>query len=540
MSTYSILVTNNAPGCATEIEQQLTVTGCTSYIVRLASNSNALGPFNIYVDNVIYYSAASRNDMFNGIVVVLECVTPTPTPTPSPTPGATNTPTPSETATNTPTPTETPTQTASPGASPTQTETPTSTPTETPTSTPTETPTNTPTETATQTPTNTETPTNTPSETPTNTPTVTPTETPTNTPTNTETPTNTPSETPTSTPSETPTNTPTETPTETPTNTPTNTETSTPTVTPTNTETPTNTPSETPTNTPTETSTQTPTVTSTPTTTLTSTPTETATLTPTPTETATATPTPTNTATVTATATNTATVTSTPTETPTNTPTVTQTQTPTMTETPTQTPSPTPTNQPLFAYLFIDTNGTQAKANLNTWMTSQGSSWKGWNGVPVFPSTNQSTFDAQMNAYLSYSGWTGNLAAGQEPSIITAPISTTSGGNDAYGNAIEAYKFQTVQIPTGAFTATSNNWITILVATGSTHGQQYSTIKNGTSAGGMSVRTMNSTYNSLIVNYSGNTNIPNGTYIMYTTYSDTSFRLTTGLLPNYFQGGTLV
>ena len=68
MSIYSILVTNNAPGCSTEIEQQLTVTGCTSYIVRLASNSNALGPFNIYVDDVIYYSAATRNDMFNGIV----------------------------------------------------------------------------------------------------------------------------------------------------------------------------------------------------------------------------------------------------------------------------------------------------------------------------------------------------------------------------------------------------------------------------------------------------------------------------------------
>ena len=74
----------------------------------------------------------------------------------------------------------------------------------------------------------------------------------------------------------------------------------------------------------------------------------------------------------------------------------------------------------------------------------------------------------------------------------------------------------------------------------STNGQKYSTIKNGTSAGGMSVRNMNSTYNSLIVNYTGNTNIPNGTYIMYTTYSDTSFRLTTGVLPNYFQGGTLV
>jgi hypothetical protein len=243
---------------------------------------------------------------------------------------------------------------------------------------------------------------------------------------------------------------------------------------------------------------------------------------------------------MTPTPTNTATVTSTPTETPTNTPTVTQTQTPTNTTTPTNTPSPTPTNQPLFAYLFIDTNGTQAKANLNAWMTSQGSSWKGFNQVPTAPSTVQSTFDAQMNAYLSYSGWTGNLGNGDEPSIITAPISTTSGGNDAYGNPIVAYTFQTVQIPVGAFTATSSNWITVFVSTGATNGQKYSTVKNGTSPGGMTTRIMNSTYNSLIINYSGSTNIPAGTYRMYSTYNATSFQLGTSSLPNYFQGGTLV
>ena len=56
----------------------------------------------------------------------------------------------------------------------------------------------------------------------------------------------------------------------------------------------------------------------------------------------------------------------------------------------------------------------------------------------------------------------------------------------------------------------------------------------------MTPKTMNSTYNSLIINYSGNTNIPAGTYRMYTTYIATDFRLTSGLLPNYFRGGTLV
>jgi hypothetical protein len=152
MSTYSILVTNNAPGCETEIEQQLLVTGCTTYIVRLASNSNALGPFNVFVDDVIYYSAATRNQMINGVVVSILCETPTPTPTPTNTETPTQTPTNTETPTQTPTNTVTPTVTATPGASPTQTPTNTETPTPTPTNT----------ETPTQTPTNTETPTQTP------------------------------------------------------------------------------------------------------------------------------------------------------------------------------------------------------------------------------------------------------------------------------------------------------------------------------------------------------------------------------------------
>jgi hypothetical protein len=183
MSTYSILVTNNAPGCGTEIEQQITVSGCTAYIVRLSSNSNALGPFNVYVDNVINYSAQTRTDMFNGVVVYLGCTTPTPTPSVTPIPV-----TPTVTPTNTATPTNTPTVTATQ----TQTNTPTITSTQTNTPTPSVTIGLTPT----ATPTNTHTPTNTPSVTPTNTntPSITPTNTntPSITPTHTATPTNTP------------------------------------------------------------------------------------------------------------------------------------------------------------------------------------------------------------------------------------------------------------------------------------------------------------------------------------------------------------
>ena len=51
MATYTILVVNNAPGCNDiSVSQQETATTCTTYIVRLASNSNALGPFSVYVE----------------------------------------------------------------------------------------------------------------------------------------------------------------------------------------------------------------------------------------------------------------------------------------------------------------------------------------------------------------------------------------------------------------------------------------------------------------------------------------------------------
>jgi hypothetical protein len=169
MSTYSILVTNDALGCTSEIEQQLSVSGCSQYIVRLTPNSNSIGPFNVYLDDTIYYSAVTRNNLLDGVVLVIQCGTPTPTPT----------------ITQTPTPTNTPTI----GATPTQTPTNTETPTQTPTNTPTPTQTGTPGLSPTQTPTNTETPTQTPTQTPTNT------ETPTQTPTNTLTPTQTPSQT---------------------------------------------------------------------------------------------------------------------------------------------------------------------------------------------------------------------------------------------------------------------------------------------------------------------------------------------------------
>ena len=453
MTTYSILVTNNAPGCATEIEQQLTVTGCTSYIVRLASNSNALGPFNVYVDNVIYYSAQTRNEMLNGVVVNLECITPSPTTTPTVTPTPTQTdPMTGSTQTPTPTPTYTPTNTTTPTNTPTNSETPTptQTPTNTETSTPTVTPTNTETPTSTSTPTNTPTPTNTETPTQTQTPTNTETPTSTQTPTNTETQTPTPTETPTNTPTntETPTNTPTNTETPTQTQTPTNTETPTQTQTPTNTETPTNTPTntetptqtQTPTNTSSETPTPTPTNTETPTNTPTNTETPTQTQTPTNTSSETPTPTPTNTETPTNTPTNTNTPSETATSTPTN--------TPTQTNTPTNTNTPTPTNLPFSAYIFPEPQDSTSQGDIGTFTFGLGGNFNGFtnNGGPA----GGPTYAADMAIYVQYPGWSGSSGNFiTNVGTIKNSIRQASGaGTDSQGCSQNQYTFGTIEVTT--------------------------------------------------------------------------------------------
>ena len=73
MANYSIIVTNNAPGCDNEIAQQISVSaGCSSYLVRLTPTSTAIGPFNVYIDttgSTPVYSAQTRTEMLNGVVV---------------------------------------------------------------------------------------------------------------------------------------------------------------------------------------------------------------------------------------------------------------------------------------------------------------------------------------------------------------------------------------------------------------------------------------------------------------------------------------
>ena len=67
-----------------------------------------------------------------------------------------------------------------------------------------------------------------------------------------------------------------------------------------------------------------------------------------------------------------------------------------------------------------------------------------------------------------------------------------------------------------------------------------STIKFGTTSSVTTNVTMSSTYYNLLINYSGSTNIPAGTYRLYSSFSNTNFQISPGASDYYFQGGTLI
>jgi hypothetical protein len=80
---------------------------------------------------------------------------------------------------------------------------------------------------------------------------------------------------------------------------------------------------------------------------------------------------------------------------------ITPTPSPTLTQTLTPTPSPTFCYNPQ-AYLVLD--AASGSTALNSWMDSQGSTFRGCN-IGILPSNTLSVYEAQMNAYLNYSGW---------------------------------------------------------------------------------------------------------------------------------------
>jgi hypothetical protein len=69
---YSVYVVNTASGCSNYVEQQVSISACTNVIIRITSNTNAIGPFDIYVDSLDstpIRTGVSRQEMLDGVVI---------------------------------------------------------------------------------------------------------------------------------------------------------------------------------------------------------------------------------------------------------------------------------------------------------------------------------------------------------------------------------------------------------------------------------------------------------------------------------------
>jgi hypothetical protein len=261
--------------------------------------------------------------------------------------------------------------------------------------------------------------------------------------------------------------------------------------------------------------------------------------TPTPTLTPTNTQTPTVTATPTETPTNTPTYTPTVTETPTNTPTVTA----TITSTVTNTPSQTPTDPGLRAILFMESQddvqfGGNPNTDLGDYMVLNAvNNWYGfWTSGVVGINA------ADLAIYMNWPGFlTGTTNV---PAAIQITIPQSSGGVDAYGNAIEAYKFLTTQV--SANSTTGDVWYSVFAPPVKTNNQTYSTIGVNYSNAPNTLIAVSTEPTVYVYNvaYSGS-NFPTASYKVYTqSAANNGFNNgSTGVTDstnNYFRGGTLI
>jgi hypothetical protein len=205
-----------------------------------------------------------------------------------------------------------------------------------------------------------------------------------------------------------------------------------------------------------------------------------------------------------------------PTLTPTPSVTPTPTVTPGMSPTPTPTITPTPSNLPLYAYLFIEPYS--GSSSIGEWMYNNGEDFFGFTNNSQ-PAQNQALFESQLNAYVNFTGWTN----GSFPTVLRSLVPRTSGGVDFYGNAIEAFNFETLEVNPN--TVGSQAWYSFIIPVVATNNQIQTSIGYSTSdPNSLITVTTEPTINSYTFNYTGTT-IPNYTYRVYTTYPGTNFRL---------------
>jgi hypothetical protein len=239
------------------------------------------------------------------------------------------------------------------------------------------------------------------------------------------------------------------------------------------------------------------------------------------------------------------TVTTTPTPTITLTPTITPTITPTTPLTPTITPTITPTPPNLKALIFMESSdeatfGGNGDTDIATYMLNNGNGyWFGFqvSGIPILTDPN---YLADFNIWLDWPGfYTGTTNV---PPVIKAVVPQTSGGNDSFGNSIEAYKFVTTEVIGG--TITGNIQYVVLAPSILTNNQVYSSIgiNYNNSPATLTYTLTDNVLDSVNVIYTGS-NWANTTYRVYSQSPSNGFdNGNAGIVDstnNYFRGGTL-
>lgn len=186
------------------------------------------------------------------------------------------------------------------------------------------------------------------------------------------------------------------------------------------------------------------------------------------------------------------------------------------------------------AYVFVDSNELGPRNALRDYMDSKaipGSLFKGFNLLT--PSQVQSTFDAQMNAYLSYPGWGSSL-----PSIFSAPIPTTSGGLDKYGVYSSAYQFQTIEVPGNTLPNGVYCKFIVFVPVVALNGKKYSHMWIGEAPKSGYIQTVLA-FNKPF-NYTGSVNIPKGEYQLYYSPGSNGFNRFVYSSSIFINGGTVI
>jgi hypothetical protein len=213
--------------------------------------------------------------------------------------------------------------------------------------------------------------------------------------------------------------------------------------------------------------------------------------------------------------------------------------------TPTNTPTPSTTPPPLQALLFMesgdDATGLGTVNNdIAIYMSTYGAgAWNGFqtSGLPNLTNALQlSDFKIWMDWPGFYTGTTNNLNG-----TIKINIPQTSGGSDAYGNSIEAYKFLTTEVPSN--TVRGSIYYIVLAPISMTNNQVYTQIGINYANNPLSLTNTNSNSGTRVVDiaYTG-TNWVNTTYRVYTNSSGYKVGApgvfdTTN---NYFRGSTLL